>query len=217
MPHTTVITAQDFYKVCSNTTNYKVGSRFQSNLNRILYRGLYNDGGDSIFSNKTEGEGPDKSTVFFSAEAMLHLPTASIASTSQATRSLKNVPLRKKQSFGTSSVLFELDKFAAILDEMFLNLTSFATSIPSNRMYATNEANVGNFTKLYGMVQCTPDLSPVLCRSCLGGISVYLVHVCGAGKRGGRLLAPSCNVRYELYPFLATHRSMSSVGVRVSN
>ncbi|KAI8525185.1 hypothetical protein RHMOL_Rhmol13G0209300 [Rhododendron molle] len=94
----------------------------------------------------------------------------------------------------------EQDKFADILEKMFTNLTSFATSIPSNRMYA---ANAGNLTKLYGMVQCTLDLSMVLCRNCLDEIIVYLVRVCSAGNKGGRLIARSCIARYELYPFLA--------------
>ncbi|KAI8525189.1 hypothetical protein RHMOL_Rhmol13G0209700 [Rhododendron molle] len=50
---------QVLYTVCSNTTNYTDNSRLEMNLNHVLHRGLYNDGGDSIFSTKTEGE-PDK-------------------------------------------------------------------------------------------------------------------------------------------------------------
>lgn len=97
----------------------------------------------------------------------------------------------------------EPGKVAEILEKLFENLTSFATSVPSNyRLYTANEADVGNLTKLYGMVQCTLDLSMALCRNCLDEIIVYLVRVCSAGKQGGRLIAPSCIMRYELYPFL---------------
>ncbi|XP_061354441.1 cysteine-rich receptor-like protein kinase 10 isoform X2 [Gastrolobium bilobum] len=69
--------------------------------------------------------------------------------------------------------------------------------------YATNKANISGFQSLYCMAQCTPDLSPQDCRSCLSGVIGDLPWCC-QGKQGGRVLYPSCNVRYELYPFYRT-------------
>ncbi|KAK8471858.1 hypothetical protein PHAVU_002G049500 [Phaseolus vulgaris] len=68
------------------------------------------------------------------------------------------------------------------------------------KKYATNQANFSGFQTLYCLAQCTPDLSPGDCRNCLSGVIGDLPWCC-QGKQGGRVLYPSCNVRYELYPF----------------
>ncbi|XP_058198492.1 G-type lectin S-receptor-like serine/threonine-protein kinase At4g27290 [Rhododendron vialii] len=229
MPYTTVIPAPVFYyKVCSNTTDYKVGSQFQSNLNRILYRALYVDGDYSIFSYKPEGEAPDKVYGLFLCRGDVTSANCQNCIEVASDEIVQKCPFKKEAiiwydhclirysdrsffstaekspylCFYNTANVTEPGKFAEILEKMFANLTSFATSIHSKRMYATNEANVGNLTKLYGMVQCTNDLSTVLCRNCLDAIIEYLVRVCSVGKQGGRLIAPSCIVQYELYPLL---------------
>lgn len=50
------------------------------------------------------------------------------------------------------------------------------------------------------LAQCTPDLSPNDCRTCLNS-AVESLPLCCDGKVGGRVLFPSCKLRYELYPF----------------
>lgn len=74
------------------------------------------------------------------------------------------------------------------------------------KKYATGEATISGFQSLYCLAQCTPDLSPQDCRRCLSGVIGDLPWCC-QGKQGGRVLYPSCNVRYELYPF---YRSTAS-------
>ncbi|XP_020426277.1 putative receptor-like protein kinase At4g00960 [Prunus persica] len=66
--------------------------------------------------------------------------------------------------------------------------------------FATKEANFTadliSFT-VYSLGQCTQDLSAADCNACLRKGAAQLV----LGKQGGRVLYPSCNVRYEMYPF----------------
>ncbi|XP_047338157.1 cysteine-rich receptor-like protein kinase 15 [Impatiens glandulifera] len=72
---------------------------------------------------------------------------------------------------------------------------------PPPGMYATTEMNVQNVPTLYGMVQCTPDLSRVDCRACLySGVSAFQQRPT-QGKQGAMFLAPSCNIRYEIFSF----------------
>ncbi|XP_028767780.1 cysteine-rich receptor-like protein kinase 25 [Neltuma alba] len=71
------------------------------------------------------------------------------------------------------------------------------------KKYATKEAFISGFQTLYCLAQCTPDLSPEDCRRCLSGV-IGDLNWCCDGKQGGRVLYPSCNVRYELYPFYQT-------------
>ncbi|XLR45145.1 hypothetical protein HN51_029262 [Arachis hypogaea] len=68
------------------------------------------------------------------------------------------------------------------------------------KKYATRQANISGFQNLYCMAQCTDNLTPIDCASCLTEAIIELTPCCG-GKQGGRVLFPSCFVRYELYPF----------------
>ncbi|XP_057446458.1 cysteine-rich receptor-like protein kinase 25 isoform X2 [Lotus japonicus] len=53
---------------------------------------------------------------------------------------------------------------------------------------------------VYFLAQCTPDLSPSDCRTCLSG-AIGELPICCDRKQGARVLFPSCNIRYELFPF----------------
>lgn len=89
-----------------------------------------------------------------------------------------------------------------------MNSTADAASKSSigEKKYATMQANISGFQSLYCLAQCTPDLSPSDCRRCLTGVIGDLPWCC-QGKQGGRVLYPSCNIRYELYPFYRTTAS----------
>ncbi|TVU11211.1 hypothetical protein EJB05_44783, partial [Eragrostis curvula] len=72
----------------------------------------------------------------------------------------------------------------------------------SANSYATAEAWFGEqgVGKVYGMVQCTPDLTPVECRSCLAEIISQMptwFHGASGSRVGGRILGVRCNLRYE--------------------
>ncbi|KAK7343554.1 hypothetical protein VNO77_12368 [Canavalia gladiata] len=77
------------------------------------------------------------------------------------------------------------------------------------KKYATMSATISGFQSLYCLTQCTQDLSPQDCRSCLSS-AIGLLPRCSDGKQGGRILFPSCNVRYELYPFYQTDNTSSA-------
>ncbi|CAL5408439.1 unnamed protein product [Camellia sinensis] len=87
------------------------------------------------------------------------------------------------------------DKLYEILEKTFSNLTIVATSNPLNHMYATSSIN-----KLYSLVQCTPDLSPTDCRTCLNVTVSELLRLLKESE-GGSVFSPSCNIRFESYPF----------------
>ncbi|KAJ6366434.1 hypothetical protein OIU77_002921 [Salix suchowensis] len=81
-------------------------------------------------------------------------------------------------------------------------LTQLANKVQATpKLYATGEMELGESTKLYGLVQCTRDLSSAVCKKCLVGIIGELPSCCD-GKEGGRVVSGSCNFRYEIYPFV---------------
>ncbi|ESW15184.1 hypothetical protein PHAVU_007G051200 [Phaseolus vulgaris] len=73
--------------------------------------------------------------------------------------------------------------------------------------FATKETDIDIFQKLYCLVQCTPDLSPRDCRSCLNSLINSDLPRCCAGRQGGRVLYPNCVIRFEIYPFFRSHGS----------
>ncbi|KAB1223057.1 hypothetical protein CJ030_MR2G022340 [Morella rubra] len=64
---------------------------------------------------------------------------------------------------------------------------------------------MGNITApyyhyVYALVECTPYLDELECRNCLARIVSYIPQCCD-GKRGGKYVTPSCDIRYETYVF----------------
>ncbi|XP_052179037.1 cysteine-rich repeat secretory protein 38-like isoform X3 [Diospyros lotus] len=76
-------------------------------------------------------------------------------------------------------------------------------------LYATGEQELGASEPIYfnwvvyGLVQCTRDLSGNDCKKCLEAIVSEFPDCC-EGKQGGRIVGGSCNFRYEVYPFINT-------------
>lgn len=69
------------------------------------------------------------------------------------------------------------------------------------KKFATKEVNISGFHQtLYCLAQCTPDISWEGCRKCLDG-AIGGISLCCDGMAGGRVLYPSCNVRYEVFRF----------------
>ncbi|XP_028767769.1 putative receptor-like protein kinase At4g00960 [Neltuma alba] len=82
-----------------------------------------------------------------------------------------------------------------------MNLTADEAAKPAlMKKKSATKAVVVDIQTLYVMVQCTPDLSPGDCRTCLRGVIGNLPWCC-EGKIGGRVAYPSCFARYELYMF----------------
>ena len=71
-------------------------------------------------------------------------------------------------------------------------------------MFAIEEVKLTDFRNLYGLVQCTPDLSQHFCNVSLRN-ALDAIPTCCGGRDGGRVLAPSCTIRYESGPFFETN------------
>ncbi|CAN6168286.1 unnamed protein product [Urochloa humidicola] len=73
----------------------------------------------------------------------------------------------------------------------------FGTGVEGFRTFDANNPTI------YGLAQCTPDMSPAECRSCLSGI-IQMGPKYFSGKQGGRILGLRCNYRYEQYSFFTS-------------
>lgn len=72
----------------------------------------------------------------------------------------------------------------------------------SLKRYARGEIGHVRNSTIYGLAQCTRDLSRDDCKKCVDDQIRGGLMYCCEGKIGGRVLGGSCNVRYEVYPFL---------------
>jgi hypothetical protein len=98
----------------------------------------------------------------------------------------------------------ERDSFIGLVDSTFDSLAILASNSVTGKKFATKEVEFNSSLaapqKLYSLVQCTPDLSVSDCYKCLR-VAIGNQSSCCDGRQGGRVLLPSCNIRYEVNPF----------------
>ncbi|XP_039169815.1 G-type lectin S-receptor-like serine/threonine-protein kinase At1g61500 [Eucalyptus grandis] len=87
--------------------------------------------------------------------------------------------------------------FAQLLKDTTDELAESAASDGSGKRFAVKDTDISSSKPLYTLAQCTPDLTSVECKAFLQGAIKNLP----IDKEGGRVLAPSYNVRSELYQF----------------
>ncbi|XP_031254730.1 cysteine-rich receptor-like protein kinase 25 [Pistacia vera] len=73
-------------------------------------------------------------------------------------------------------------------------------AVSSSTRFATGYENLEESRKLYGLVQCTPNIHSYECSICLRDRVADIPQCCN-GKQGGVLYTPSCYIRFETYPF----------------
>jgi hypothetical protein len=81
-----------------------------------------------------------------------------------------------------------------------LSILAYEASM-HHKLYASGQLKIGESKRVYGLTQCTRDLSSVDCKKCLDDAISELPNCCD-GKKGGRIVGGSCNIRYEVYPFV---------------
>ncbi|KAK4259909.1 hypothetical protein QN277_006190 [Acacia crassicarpa] len=94
------------------------------------------------------------------------------------------------------------DLVTATLNSTSKGIKNFAT---------TKEFSSSEFRTLYTLAQCTPNLNSQDCQKCLLGARQQISSCC-LGKRGGQIMNPSCNLRFELYRFYNNY-NISAVSV----
>ncbi|KNA02709.1 hypothetical protein SOVF_216150 [Spinacia oleracea] len=88
-------------------------------------------------------------------------------------------------------------RFMELLKKMMNNEIAVRAALGgSQKKFSTGFVNVTAFQTIYGLGQCTPDLSPSDCNTCLEtAVGSFIV-----GQSGG-VMPPSCKVQYDIIPF----------------
>ncbi|XAR65592.1 Non-specific serine/threonine protein kinase [Bertholletia excelsa] len=217
------------YAYCPNDTSYAPDTTYQANLELLFSDLLSNSTAVNGFHNSTVGRSPPdvadglflcrgdvspsvcrdcveaaignvagkcprlKVAILWYDECMLRFSNQSIFSQSDHM-------VGKTLNNGQNAT--DMNQFNEVVQEVMDDLRTRASSSESGKKFATGEGNLSSqamagLSPLYGLAQCTPDLTELDCNQCLQDSVARLRF----GSRGGRSLFPSCNVRYEIYPF----------------
>ncbi|KAK9092138.1 hypothetical protein Syun_027049 [Stephania yunnanensis] len=99
--------------------------------------------------------------------------------------------------------------FRGVVKDMLGNLSRRAAFNSDRKLYAYGESRLDSLENVYGMVQCTGDLSGRDCITCLQN-AISAIQGCCFFYRGARVYTRSCFLRYELYSLGETSPSYSS-------
>ncbi|XP_075523139.1 cysteine-rich receptor-like protein kinase 15 [Primulina tabacum] len=91
-------------------------------------------------------------------------------------------------------------QYMADVSRLLDKLRGQAANGGSLRKVAAGNSSSVDFQIIFSLVQCTPDLSPENCSSCLIEAAVDIPSYCNISIRC-RVLSPSCNLRYHQLPF----------------
>ncbi|THG13871.1 hypothetical protein TEA_025593 [Camellia sinensis var. sinensis] len=185
---------------CINNGYYTTGSQFEDNLKCLLIRSLYNNGGDSIFSNVTQGDDPDKVYGLFLCRGDVQPSICNNCIDTAGVEILRNCSPYKEASTWYDECLIR-----------YSNRSFFSTMETDPPFHMWNVANAtqpDKFNEIWerhslicSMVQCTLDSSPTDCPTGQNFVVSGLRSLLD-GKKGGRGLAPSYDMRFQLYTLL---------------
>ncbi|XP_071718322.1 cysteine-rich receptor-like protein kinase 5 [Rutidosis leptorrhynchoides] len=137
-----------------------------------------------------------KAAVLWKDECMLRYSNYSMVSIMDTTTSLPVCNM-----FNISNMVSEQTRFTEVARDLMRQLATKASNEQRLQKYAFNQVRYNETEMVYGYVECTPDLSDFDCGRCLQ-LSVDSLGRSCFGREGGRVLTPSCNIRFETYMFL---------------
>ncbi|KAH1048666.1 hypothetical protein J1N35_039450 [Gossypium stocksii] len=212
---------------CPNTTTFSINSTYQANRGTVLTSLSSNSTRREGFYNTTAGSSPDTVYSLFLCRGDLSTSVCQACVTFATTDISQRCPnqtravvwydeclLRYSDQYifsvvneepsvllANSQNITDRDRFDQQVQVLMNDTaTQAANAATGARKFAIRQAEANfssSFPTLYALAQCTPDLLSTDCDRCLR----FEIANLPRGSQGGRVLSPSCNVRYEVYLF----------------
>ncbi|XP_058072867.1 cysteine-rich receptor-like protein kinase 15 isoform X2 [Magnolia sinica] len=213
------------HSICSNRANYTANSTFGANLNQVLSvlssnarfsTYFYDDKGDdpaiayglfvcrgdittdlcSTCVNQASKE--IKQKCHMTTEAFIWYDCGMLRYSDRRFRSVYN-PAYNSIELLTSNVVNASDpqQFNATLNRLMKNISFVAAFDPLVQKFAIGKANSTINQTIYGLVQCTQDLTNENCNACLQD-AISIIPKCCDGKIGGRILGANCILMFDV-------------------
>ncbi|KAL0763023.1 hypothetical protein Bca101_079174 [Brassica carinata] len=212
--------------VCQPEKTYLKNSTYSSNLETLLssLSSSYNQSFSYGFQRLKEGQNPDMVFGLFLCRAYVSFEICRDCISFAVKDTLNHCPNEKEALiyYDECMLLYTdrnilLDPVTKIGELMVVNQQNATANNPvrfskvvlslmneaadeataSPRKFAFKKENYAPSQTVYVLVQCMPDLTTVMCSSCLK----QTIKNLPSDKIGARLLSPSCILRYDIYPF----------------
>ncbi|KAM1762663.1 hypothetical protein ACFX12_005282 [Malus domestica] len=219
----TCTSAAEYCWICSETAgNYTPGDIYQSNLKRLFSSFSSDTRNKSGFYNSSMGQDSNKVNAIALCRGDLALGNCSTCVNESTHLLLQNCPNHKEAILWgercmvrySYNLIFGIEQgdptkylpspnsaknsqqFEAVLNPLLGILIGKAASGDSLKKFAAGHANIPDAETIHAFAQCTPDINQQNCSNCLKD-SFSIIPGCCGGKSGGRVLKPSCSLRYE--------------------
>ncbi|KOM36177.1 hypothetical protein LR48_Vigan02g232700 [Vigna angularis] len=227
----TMITPQNFHYFCdqdNDTGVYTANSTYHTNLDTLLSTLVSNTEIHYGFYNFTNGENTSKVYAIGVCRGDVEPENCRTCLNGSRTNLTELCPNRKeaigwyedekcmlrysdRNIFGLKETgpafqasndrnASDLDEFIKDVKTLLRNLSRVAALGDSRVKYAAGGTS-SDSKVIYGLVQCTPDLGNSECADCLSQSIEPLPIDCSEGKISGRVVRPSCNIRFETEKF----------------
>jgi len=216
---------------CTNNQTFTPNSTFHKNLNIVLSSLSSNVTNDVRFFNTTSGNDSNKvyglymcrgDVPFALCRECIGFATQKIPSSCPSSKEaviwynecllrysyrfifmkMETWPRYKIEIPMGDPVLLQSKRFYSALRSVLNVLPKEAAlSLGGFNKYAVKQEDASASVSLYGLAQCTPDLSVGDCRRCIADAVGEFPKDCCGGSIGETVFFPSCFVRFETYPF----------------
>ncbi|CAA3016576.1 receptor kinase At4g00960 [Olea europaea subsp. europaea] len=208
---------------CGTNGNYTSNSTYRANLNTLL-SSLSSNMDSNGFYNASIGENSDRVNAIALCRGDVQLDTCRSCINNATLSILQSCPYQQQANFrdpsdwcmlrysneyifgtlATSPMVYRRnlnnvtspDDFYRDLRTLLDDLRSRAANGDSLKKFASGNRSGPDFLTIYGLVQCTPDLTSEDCSECLNQVT-QVIPGCCTGSPGFGAFAPSCLLQYE--------------------
>ncbi|MFS8030948.1 putative Gnk2-like domain-containing protein [Helianthus anomalus] len=227
LTNTTASAQPDFRSyVCGDSGNYTTNSTYQTNLKTTLSTLNTTNSGFGFF-NLSIGQGDNR--VHSAAlcqgdmdpdlclsclhDSIIKLPQVcpykkeAVGYYGRCMLKYSNVEVIGNMLMEGSGILVNIqtasdtDRFVGALDALMNKLKADAAAGDSLLKFATGNTTGSDFETIYGLVQCTPDLSETQCTDCVEDAYSEYLSSGSRGKVGGTVFKPVCRYSYDIQRF----------------
>ncbi|KAK7280223.1 hypothetical protein RJT34_25285 [Clitoria ternatea] len=223
--------AQNYHYFCdyNHRGNYTGNSTYSTNLNTLLSTLTSNKEIDYGFYNFTYGQNGDKVNAIGLCRGDVKPDECRACLNGSRANLTQLCPNRKeaigwyedekcmlrysdRSIFGLNEIgpayfawsvnnATQVEQFNKMVKSLLDELKGKAASGNSRYKYATGNMSGPDNQHVYGLVQCTPDLSESDCDKCLVQSITKDIPNCCSNRIGARIVRPSCNLRFEASSF----------------
>ncbi|XXG69401.1 hypothetical protein AAC387_Pa06g2283 [Persea americana] len=211
-------------KCSDGSPNYTLGSAFDTNLHNLIST-LSENGPTYGFYNASTGESPNRVHGLVLCRGDITTSACQSCLVPAVQEVIELCPNRReaiiwyqdclvrysdREFFGivdinSSVLMFSADQNISQMDDRGVNARPLMNGLADRTpvtplMYAVDSKSFGKLGTRYGLMQCTRDVRSDDCRKCLEELMKDF-ETSVVGQKGWRILAASCNIRYQAYPF----------------